>query len=47
MWQISKEVVPGVLEKVEQPRGILKVTLVEAVNVPKSDLFSSSDPYVM
>lgn len=30
-----------------RPKGILFVKVVEASNVPKMDLFSPSDPYVM
>ncbi|BDA49969.1 probable Synaptotagmin-5 at N-terminal half [Coccomyxa sp. Obi] len=43
----SKEIVQGVLAQVERPVGILTVRLIEAVNVPKIDLCSKSDPYVV
>ena len=32
---------------IEAPKGILFVTLIEASNVPRMDLMSKSDPYVM
>lgn len=41
------EIVKGVLAQVERPVGILTVHLIEAVNVPKTDLFSIRDPYVL
>lgn len=44
---MSLEVVKGILAQVERPVGILTVRLVEAVNIPKSDLCSESDPYVV
>ncbi len=48
VWlQWSKEVVQGVLAQVERPVGILTVRLIEAVNIPKTDLCSESDPYVV
>lgn len=45
--QWSKEVVRGVLAQVERPVGILTVRLIEAENIPKTDLCSESDPYVV
>ncbi len=45
--QWSKEIVQGVLAQVERPVGILTVRLIEAVNIPKTDLCSESDPYVV
>ncbi len=38
---------PGVLEQLETPEGLLKVAVVEAVNVPRSDLLTPPDPYVV
>ena len=32
---------------VDPPRGILFVKLIEASNVPRMDMLSKSDPYVM
>lgn len=32
---------------VETPKGILFVHLLEATNVPRMDMLSKSDPYVM
>ena len=32
---------------IETPKGILFVQLIEASNVPRMDLMSKSDPYVM
>ena len=40
-------VVDGVLDALEAPQGLLTVTVVEAVNVPRSDLFSEADPYLV
>lgn len=45
--QVSLEVVKGILAQVERPVGILTVRLVEAVNIPKTDFCSESDPYVV
>lgn len=45
--QISKEIVPGSLDQIERPKGLLTVTLIEAVNVPRTDICSESDPYVV
>jgi hypothetical protein len=42
---VSLEVVKGILAQVERPVGILTVRLVEAVNIPKTDFCSESDPY--
>lgn len=44
---MSLEVVKGILAQVERPVGILTVRLVEAVNIPKTDFCSESDPYVV
>lgn len=30
----------------ERPQGLLEVRVIEAVNVPRMDLFNASDPYV-
>lgn len=35
------------MDKLEAPQGLLTVTVVEAVNVPRSDLFSDADPYLV
>lgn len=32
---------------IETPKGILFVKLIEASNVPRMDMLSKSDPYVM
>ena len=45
--QVAHEFTPGVLRGLERPEGVLKVNLIEAVNVPKADLFKWSDPYVV
>ena len=44
---MSLEVVKGILAQVERPVGILTVRLVEAVNIPKTDFCSESDPYIV
>lgn len=38
--------VPGDFNQIERPRGMLFVTVVSSVNVPKMDWFNGSDPYV-
>ena len=38
--------VPGDFNQIERPCGMLFVTVVSAVNVPKMDWFNGSDPYV-
>ena len=45
--QVALEIVPDALTGLERPEGVLSVDLVEAVNVPKADLFKWSDPYVV
>ena len=45
--QIAHEFTPGVLRGLERPEGVLAIKLIEAVNVPKADLFKWSDPYVV
>ena len=39
--------VPGVLEQLETPEGLLKVAVKEAEHVPRSDLLTPPDPYVV
>ena len=38
--------VPGDYNQIDKPRGMLFVTVVSAINVPKMDWFNGSDPYV-
>lgn len=38
--------VPGDFNQVDRPCGMLFVTVVSAINVPKMDWFNGSDPYV-
>ena len=35
------------MDKMEAPQGLLTVEVVEAVNVPRADLFSEADPYLV
>lgn len=37
--------VPGDISKLERPVGLVKVSVVECRNLPKSDVFGSCDPY--
>lgn len=45
--QKTVALVDGVLDQLEAPQGLLTVKVVEAVNVPRSDLFSEPDPYLV
>lgn len=45
--QVALEIVPDALTGLERPEGVLSVDLIEAINVPKADLFKWSDPYVV
>ena len=38
---------PDALTGLQRPEGVLSVDLIEAINVPKADLFKWSDPYVV